>query len=692
MSKGARFYRTDLHLHTPASKDFKDKSATPEDIIKTAEQAGLDVIAVTDHNSAEWVDKVRDASKASSTVVVIPGVEITTPGGHILGLFEREFKQSRIEDLLIEVGIPREKFGTEEAISSDTAFKVMRAITAAGGLAIAAHANNNNGFIKESKGQHAIKIVPERVLAALEFRKEADVTKFCGGTVPKYPPKACTHASDAHRLSEYGRYVTYFKMHEPSLHGIRHAFIDYEVKVRFPWDYSEAQHPRILSLAVDQGFFGSESFDFHEGLNCLIGGKGTGKSTAIELLRFCFDDVSDFQHIKQDHAGKIESLVGRGGTVEVDYLDSDGVVKSVRRQVSSSASPRDVRDPAGNPATIASPPTFYSQGELVLIATDLTAQLEMIDRRIDISQEDADVVDASTKLAENARAILAVDPKIERLENELSNPETGLQATEDQHKELKNKIKQPIFREFPRWETEQTYLDSLEQSLVDVQDDASQRLDAISLTALGISIPTKSPNKKELDSLGDLQTDIQAKINDAKKLITDEIKNARTSISDTRDRIKPAFDAKKSQHADALKKTGEASVRKADSQFRQLEKRLESLRKKETALSDHKASRTKLENARGKLLDKLDEAKQRRYAKRVDKADDFERLLPGLIEVSVDESGDTKTYTSRLRDWATGARVQQIELEKATSSISPRRLVELVHADDEVFSEVVDGP
>ncbi|MGA2477454.1 MAG: hypothetical protein ABSG63_01740, partial [Spirochaetia bacterium] len=38
-------------MHTPASSDYKDKSATPRDIIDAAKKRKLDAIAVTDHNT-----------------------------------------------------------------------------------------------------------------------------------------------------------------------------------------------------------------------------------------------------------------------------------------------------------------------------------------------------------------------------------------------------------------------------------------------------------------------------------------------------------------------------------------------------------------------------------------------------------------------------------------------------------------
>jgi predicted metal-dependent phosphoesterase TrpH len=45
------WYRVDLHLHSPASVDFKQPQVTYLDFLKKAEERNLDIIAFTDHNT-----------------------------------------------------------------------------------------------------------------------------------------------------------------------------------------------------------------------------------------------------------------------------------------------------------------------------------------------------------------------------------------------------------------------------------------------------------------------------------------------------------------------------------------------------------------------------------------------------------------------------------------------------------------
>jgi predicted metal-dependent phosphoesterase TrpH len=76
--------RADLQLHS----DLGDGLSPPEAILDAAERAGLDVIAITDHDDIRGSLQARDAAATrSSPVEVIPGIEVTTRSGHVLALY-----------------------------------------------------------------------------------------------------------------------------------------------------------------------------------------------------------------------------------------------------------------------------------------------------------------------------------------------------------------------------------------------------------------------------------------------------------------------------------------------------------------------------------------------------------------------------------------------------------------------------
>jgi len=76
--------RADLQLHS----DLGDGLSSIEEILDSAERAGLDVIALTDHDDIRGAFALRElAAQRSSPVAIVPGVEVTTRSGHLLALW-----------------------------------------------------------------------------------------------------------------------------------------------------------------------------------------------------------------------------------------------------------------------------------------------------------------------------------------------------------------------------------------------------------------------------------------------------------------------------------------------------------------------------------------------------------------------------------------------------------------------------
>ncbi|MCG2766934.1 MAG: RNA-binding domain-containing protein [Chloroflexota bacterium] len=237
IKKGMEWQRVDLHIHTPASRDFKESGITYLQMLQKAESQGLDIVAFTDHNTVagyarmlgkieelellERMGRLRAEEKRTleeyrrlrQKMLVLPGFEFTaTLGFHILGIFSEEMSVRALEHILLRLNVPEEKveLGETEVGATTDVLNAYRIIAEAEGLVIAAHANSNHGVAMQGfgfGGQTKIAYTQDPNLHALEVtdlesRKRRRTATFFDGSKPQYPRRMhCIQGSDAHRLN-----------------------------------------------------------------------------------------------------------------------------------------------------------------------------------------------------------------------------------------------------------------------------------------------------------------------------------------------------------------------------------------------------------------------------------------------------------------------------------------------------------
>ena len=166
----------DLHVHTNFSKDGE---SSVEEILKRAEEVGLDAIAITDHDS---VDGVKKALLCDTTVLIIPGIEVSTKQGHLIVLGVTDLIPAGL-DVIVTVEIARRM----------------------GAIAVLPHPYHvwRHGVARRKKAGmdvvDAVEVFNSRYIVGSANTKAARIAKRLG--------KPCVGGSDAHnaRFVGFGR-------------------------------------------------------------------------------------------------------------------------------------------------------------------------------------------------------------------------------------------------------------------------------------------------------------------------------------------------------------------------------------------------------------------------------------------------------------------------------------------------------
>ena len=310
---GSRWWKFDFHSHTPASADYGKgadqaslRQIAPEDWLLGYMRAGVDCVAVTDHNSGEWIDRLKMAFRTLEQqqhdefrpLYLFPGVEVTANGGiHVLAVFDIDRGSSEVDRLLGDVGYQGDS-GASDVAAHEAPIGVVEAICNQGGIPILAHVDgpsgawslpgNTLGPLLECDGLFAVEVVDSSSERPDLYRQRRFACAEVLGSDSHHPSGG---AGDRFP----GSHFTWVKMAEPTLEGLRLALLDGRGFSIRRSDESEPFDPFALPVhcveeieVMDARYMGrgqSARLAFSPWLNALVGGRGTGKSTVLHALR-----------------------------------------------------------------------------------------------------------------------------------------------------------------------------------------------------------------------------------------------------------------------------------------------------------------------------------------------------------------------------------------------------------------------
>lgn len=381
-----RWHKCDLHMHTAidalhwrGGDIVGDDDATRKDFAKRyiarCYEVGLSVIAVTEHNflSKEFLPYLTNAIQTQAPehgyeIVLFPGFEIEADvgkGTHVIALFEPDSDLDTIDHLLSACGVahPRSTDGTL-AKSTQRLPEILKAVQkhdSLNGLVTIPHVMDHGLFdndrisewlqVEEHRNSHLLAVEVPKPVSQMSngFQKLFGNGEDCDQAWKRERPIATVMSSDCKALDGdeeddfgyIGRRYSWIKMSKPSIEALRQAFLDHDSRIRLPVDRATdscpddvQRHGRINSVTV-RGceFLDDHVIHFSPNLNCLIGSRGSGKSSILEAMRLTLgkDADSELDQQTKEKIDRARRLVEGNAhtTVTLEWQNSDGVCDTV---------------------------------------------------------------------------------------------------------------------------------------------------------------------------------------------------------------------------------------------------------------------------------------------------------------------------------------------------------------------------
>lgn len=692
LTKGLKPKRFDLHVHTPASDCFLDKGVTLDDIVQKALDMGLSAIAITDHNTGEWVDGIKSAAEGKP-LVVFPGAEITCSDAHIhvISIMDVVKTSQDIEDLLLAVGIKRNSFGQKDAFSPMSVNDVVNKIHEHGGLAVLAHADSSNGAIDNMQGHQRINVIQNNNLSAIEIVDYEKSKQFFDGTDPNYKRKiALYQSSDNPALDDSGEIITsgehsgkhtlggisyrysIFKVDEVvNLESLYQCFNDPDVRIKVPSEFVIDKYQHISKLEIKGGFFDGATCNFHEGLNTIIGAKGAGKSLLVEFMRFALEQESSNTDILEDHRDKLAERLELYGTVRIARRDHTGAETIYEREYNP-VEGNPYKQKSASSAKYDFPIIFLSQNEIIKIAESEEEQIKFIDKFLDfkfyqaaISDLEAELKNLDSELTTCIRAyhrekmlrdtINAEEVELLKINKQLSNP-TFKRFSKIEKKELSFKRLDDLFShilgtcaEFK----EAAKAVELPQIEDEVKDDPAIK------RAVGYSVKAKEVVAAELDKMEQELGKLHGKL-------SAEYEKWSTEYISEKERYEKVVGA------------GGGDAKALEVKRKEKLLQIEQLKKKQLLYKAKIEQLRQIAKKREDKLDSLEETYKKYFSERRKKCEMFERESAGRLKIDIRESENVNLFRDTLTEKKKRSHLKNDEISNICGTVSSKDFIRYI--------------
>jgi len=658
--------------------------------VQFALQRGLEIVGITEHNDVGWLPYIQRAADKAG-IIAFPGLELGSLAGekaiHFLALFDPGTPADSIDHWLSSLGLmPNQRFHPDKTprVVQKHTYELTELICQESdglpGVAIAAHASSPNGLFEGMQGEgRVLAYIDPRFLAVEIPGTREELNNFerdlVNGKLETYQHKnvACLNHSDGRGIGyasegcrNVGDRITYIKLSNPTVEGLRQAFLDYESRVRLEGERSEDSCPRLVGISMEGSFLqGQEGGPFllhlNPNLNCIIGGRGSGKSALLEAIRYAFDIQIKTEANRGQANELLRNTLGAGAKVTVFYETEDNTLYRVERtwgqepRVFDAQTGEEKQDLHPNRLMPGGPIEVYGQKEVYEISKDPEFQLRLLDNYVaedlrPVQEEERDLI---RQLEIDAQDTLRAEQEIEQADEKLQD----LPAVRE---ELARLERQQIIARLERkkqLEQEKTLLEqagtTIEELAVEIEDFAAGH--GIPSDLLGDQARDGLPHAELLAEQRTLLDEVEFTFRQAVSNLPSSLRAIWKRGEDYVAKWQQDYEQEEEIYQALLREIPDASAER----YINLQRQRSALERLEKEVKRRRDIATRLEAERQETLSALRRLRREEaFGIRRQKAQELDALLGTAISISIVSEGNRAAYAEHLsRNWS-GSRVR----------------------------------
>lgn len=721
MDKGAHFYKVDFQVHTPRDKNWQGGEAVTDDerrayateFVAACRARGLQAVGITDHHDLAFFKFIREAANAETDdqgvplpthqrLIVFPGMELTLGiPCQALIIFDADLPAEFLALPLTALGIiPSADSAAKHAdikkldiMSFEALYEALEKLDPLRGhFVVFPHVKSggHQTLIRKGFEKHYIGMPCVGGYVDGQLATEPDATgmhNITSGRDKNWGNKALgifQTSDNRHRnFASLGVHTTWVKWVRPTAEALRQACLARRSRI------SQTEPPlpatRITRIEVSNSkFLGPFNIELNAQYNALIGGRGTGKSSILEYLRWALcdqplaideDELPDFQQRRTSLIDK--TLRAIDANVQVAVL-VNGTEHVVRRHVDGRLLLKigwdDFRAATEDEIRLLLPIQAYSQKQLssVGIKGDELRRFVRLPIQVDLDAVQSKVSATATRI----RAAHEALREHRRLLKESAVTRTELQSIEQQLGALRQGLKgvtevdRIVIGAQPGWVEEKRVVDRWRKDVVQAATGLRELRQQIARlpTAIGAAKLQDAKRISEMEALlRDLFKDLDARLGSVETVIAGE--------STTRGKFDAAAAAWDAAAAENGRKYEEAKGRAAESEA--AIKQIAELERRQRELLDAVATRDRRvaelgdpEKQHGELLQEWRAAHTERTQLLDAQCKNLSALSKGLLRATVKRAGGTAHLASALKDLVKGTKMRGEKFEQLLQNVA----------------------